>query len=147
MPDTFTFQQFHFLIQEVFGWENVHLYSFSEEVYGGSFRISEPGEMDDCYSIPTKDASKVKLRAYFENDTSKSLVYWYDPRCLAGKGTCPPEDCGGVGGYEYLKALFREDPESEEAQDMREWLGLEEDETWDANYFNLEEANRYLSQL
>ena len=183
MPDTFTFQQFHFLIQEVFGWENVHLYSFSEEVYGGSFRISEPDEMDDCYSIPTKDASKVKLRAYFGKDTSKSLVYWYDfgddwmhkslvywydfgddwmhtiklelvsdevllhPRCLAGKGTCPPEDCGGVGGYEYLKALFREDPESEEAQDMREWLGLEEDETWDANYFNLEEANRYLSQL
>ena len=108
-----------------------------------------------------KDASKVKLRAYFGKDTSKSLVYWYDfgddwmhivklelvsdevllhPRCLAGKGTCPPEDCGGVGGYEYLKALFREDPESEEAQDMREWLGLEEDETWDANYFNLEEA-------
>ena len=168
VPDTFTFQQFHFLIQEVFGWENVHLYSFSEEVYGGSFRISEPDEMDDCYFIPTKDASKVKLRAYFGKDTSKSLVYWYDfgddwmhiiklelvsdevllhPRCLAGKGTCPPEDCGGVGGYEYLKALFREDPESEEAQEMREWLGLEEDETWDANYFNLEEANRYLSQL
>ena len=106
--------------------------------------------------------------AYFGKDTSKSLVYWYDfgddwmhiiklelvsdevllhPRCLAGKGICPPEDCGGVGGYEYLKALFREDPESEEAQEMREWLGLEEDETWDANYFNLEEANRYLSQL
>ena len=78
VPDTFTFQQFHFLIQEVFGWENVHLYSFSEEVYGGSFRISEPDEMDDCYSIPTKDASKVKLRAYFGKDTSKSLVYWYD---------------------------------------------------------------------
>ena len=97
-----------------------------------------------------------------------NLVYWYDfgddwmhiiklelvsdevllhPRCLAGKGTCPPEDCGGVGGYEYLKALFREDPESEEAQEMREWLGMEDDETWDANYFNLEEANRYLSQL
>ena len=104
VPDTFTFQQFHFLIQEVFGWENVHLYSFSEEVYGGSFRISEPDEMDDCYSTPTKDASKVKLRAYFGKDTS-------------------------------------------EAQEMREWLGLEEDETWDANYFNLEEANRYLSQL
>ena len=69
------------------------------------------------------------------------------PRCLAGKWTWPPEDWGGVGGYEYLKALFREDPESEEAQEMREWLGLEEDETWDANYFNLEEANRYLSQL
>ena len=68
-------------------------------------------------------------------------------RCLAGKGTCPPEDCGGVPGYEYMKGLLEEDPESEEAQEMREWLGLEDDETWDANYFNLEATNLYLSQL
>lgn len=30
---------------------------------------------------------------------------------------------------------------------MREWLGLEDGEAWDANYFNLEETNQYLSQL
>lgn len=46
-----------------------------------------------------------------------------------------------------MKGLLEEDPESEEAQEMREWLGLEDGETWDANYFNLEETNLYLSQL
>ena len=108
------------------------------------------------------------LRRFWGKDSSKSLVYWYDfgddwihtikleavsdetllhARCLAGKGTCPPEDCGGVPGYEYMKGLLEEDSESEEAQEMREWLGLEDGETWDANYFNLEETNLYLSQL
>ena len=46
-----------------------------------------------------------------------------------------------------MKGLLEEDPESEEAQEMREWLGLEDDETWDANYFNLEATNLFLSQL
>jgi hypothetical protein len=27
---------------------------------------------------------------------------------------------------------------------MKEWLGLEDDEKWDANYFNLEEVNEML---
>lgn len=31
-----------------------------------------------------------------------------------------------------MKGLLEEDPESEEAQEMREWLGLEDGETWDA---------------
>lgn len=168
VPDAITFQQLHFVIQEAFGWENAHLYSFSDKAYGGSFYISEPDEMDAFSFVPRKDASKLKLRTFLGKDSSKSLVYWYDfgddwihtikleavsdeallhARCLAGKGTCPPEDCGGVPGYEYMKGLLEEDPESEEAQEMREWLGLEDGETWDANHFNLEETNLYLSQL
>ena len=121
--------------------------------------------MDAFSFVPRKDASKLKLRTFWGKDSSKSLVYWYDfgddwihtikleavsdeallhARCLAGKGTCPPEDCGGVPGYEYMKGLLEEDPESEEAQEMREWLGLEDGETWDANYFNLEAAQNMM---
>ena len=64
VPDSITFQQLHFVIQEAFGWENAHLYSFSDKAYGGSFYISEPDEMDAFSFVPRKDASKLKLRTF-----------------------------------------------------------------------------------
>jgi hypothetical protein len=42
--------------------------------------------------------------------------------CTAGKGACPPEDCGGILGYQELKAVLA-DPDAEEHDTMLEWLG------------------------
>lgn len=67
--------------------------------------------------------------------------------CIDGKGACPPEDCGGVWGYEDLKAVFEESPESDEANELREWLCLEEDEIWDAKAFDLDEANEGVGEV
>jgi hypothetical protein len=47
------------------------------------------------------------------------------PVCLAGKGACPPEDCGGVWGYASLKETIA-DPSDEEHEERLEWLGLED---------------------
>lgn len=69
------------------------------------------------------------------------------PRCLAGKGACPPENCGGVYGYEQMKEVFREEPDGEEAMEYREWLGMDEDENWDPNLFNLDVTNDDLALL
>lgn len=44
------------------------------------------------------------------------------PGCVNGEGACPPEDCGGVGGYaELLEALA--DPHHHEHEQMRQWAG------------------------
>ena len=44
------------------------------------------------------------------------------PICLKAKRACPPEDCGGVGGYMHFLEAIR-DPSHPEHQDMLTWVG------------------------
>jgi hypothetical protein len=44
------------------------------------------------------------------------------PCCIAGKRACPPEDCGGVWGYEAFLAAIS-DPNHPEHESMLEWVG------------------------
>jgi hypothetical protein len=58
------------------------------------------------------------------------------PACIAGEGACPPEDCGGVYGFAELKEVLA-GPDSEERDEMREWMG----EDFDPAHFDLAAAN------
>jgi len=62
------------------------------------------------------------------------------PVCLAGKGACPPEDCGGDWGYASLKETIA-DPSDEEHERMLEWLGLEDPSDFDPAAFDLASVN------
>ena len=44
------------------------------------------------------------------------------PLCLEGERACPPEDCGGIGGYQDFLAAIA-DPKHEEHESMLEWIG------------------------
>lgn len=56
---------------------------------------------------------------------------------------CPPEDCGGVWRYGWLKEVLA-DPSHEEHQDMLEWLGLDAGEDFDPKEFSVEDVNSRL---
>ena len=63
-----------------------------------------------------------------------AVVY---PRCVGGELNCPPEDCGGIGGfYNLLEAIS--DPAHPDHEQLTEWLG----DDYDPNHFSLEETNR-----
>ncbi|MBP1612698.1 MAG: plasmid pRiA4b family protein [Bacteroidetes bacterium] len=167
VPADFTFLRFHEVIQEAFGWENDHLFEFEDKEYESSIRISIPSEDDFDFGVKTQHASKIKLSKIFSSNSPK-LLYVYDfgdswvheiileaitddnqkrAVCLSGKGACPPEDCGGIYGYEEMQKVFQTMPKSEQADKYREWLDLEEDEVWDADSFNIDEVNTYLKQV
>lgn len=161
VPDYFTFLEFHEVIQIAFGWEDDHLFEFREKEYQGDLCISLPNDFDFDSSGESLDASKTKLHSVF-NDSFQKLLYVYDfgddwvheillektiddnqkvAICLSGKGACPPEDCGGVYRYEHIKKIFQTKPKSEEANQYRDWLDLNEDEVWDADLFDIDEVN------
>jgi hypothetical protein len=164
VPETFTFDQFHVVIQLAFGWEFGHLYQFSAKGWGDSPYISVPFENDD---EPIIDSAKIKLKDVFKKE-NQTYMYIYDfgdswehkitlekitdnkilhASCIGGKGACPPEDCGGIWGYEEIKTIFAKSPQSEEAEEYREWLGLDDDEVWDPAYFDKEEADEAVKEV
>jgi hypothetical protein len=61
-------------------------------------------------------------------------------RCIAGENACPPQDVGGVGGYEeFLEALA--DPNHPEHADLKEWIGR----PFDPRAFDVDEVNARLN--
>jgi hypothetical protein len=67
-------------------------------------RYLKPGALPALYTYDFGDdwQHEVQLEAFLPADGSQIL-----PRCLAGEGLCPPEDCGGpVGGANLLKTVL-----------------------------------------
>jgi len=158
VPEKITFHDLHHVIQLVFGWEDCHLYQFRPKGYGSHPLIGIPSKED--WDQVDFNSKKTKLNKVFTHE-KQTFNYIYDfgddwshkitmeklvpdtikgPVCLKGKGACPPEDCGGPWGYENLKAIMA-DPKHEEYADMRDWLGLDNDEDWDVNRFDIDEVN------
>ena len=58
---------------------------------------------------------------------------------LSGSGACPPEDCGGVSGYEEILRIIQ-DPEEYEYERFRSLLG----KNFDPSFFDIRFARRRL---
>ena len=157
VPDNFSFHNFHLAIQNAFGWYNCHLYEFSLNGYDDDFSIQYPHPDNEGFEI---DSRKKKLNTVFKYPGDQ-LIYIYDfgddwthkivlekvikdkvvkPSCIGGKGKCPPEDIGGVPGYQDFLQLGN-DPENPEYIEMLEWMLLDPGYKWDPAEFDLEVAN------
>ena len=135
-----TLEDLHWVIQFSMGWTNSHLHSFS--IQGVEYGVPMPELGFDEMGL--RDEQPVKLSRVIPREKFK-FSYLYDfgdsweheilvekvlvaepnityPICIKAKRACPPEDCGGIWGYqEFLEALQEKDhPEHEE---MLEWVG------------------------
>jgi hypothetical protein len=137
VPSDFTLEELHWVIQAAMPWTNSHLHQFIDE---NEKRYSDPRfQLEDVadekrtfvfdllrkpkdwvvYEYDFGDGWEhiVELEKVIEADAKQKL-----PACVAGKRAAPPDDCGGIGGYEHLLDVLK-DPEHEEHDDMIEWLG------------------------
>ncbi len=143
----------HLVLQVAMGWNDSHLHCF--ETAGGRYGMIDLEED----SPDLLDERKVKLAKVLPNRKAR-LFYSYDygdgwshevvleailptdprhryPLCIGGGGACPPDDCGGPGGYGELVRVLRS-PKDEEHDDMLTWVGG----YFDPASFDANEVNR-----
>ena len=115
----------HDVFQIVMGWTDSHLHQFEKD--GACYGVPYDEFEED--GIEIIDSNSVSLNGLLKSE-GDSLLYLYDfgdnwrhdvvvekivpggdapirPECVAGERHCPPEDVGGVRGYEeFLEVIF-----------------------------------------
>ncbi|MCD6543421.1 MAG: plasmid pRiA4b ORF-3 family protein [Flavobacteriaceae bacterium] len=155
-PDT-NFVDFHDIIQIAMGWDDYHLHQFET----GDYTIAEPDEFMDIESIDPssltinevlkKIGDKIKYEYDFGDgwahtiQLEKIIPYQLNknyPTCIRGKRACPPEDCGGIWGYENMREIIK-DKKHPEYRKTIEWVGID----FDPDYFDIEYVNETLEDI
>ena len=150
----FTLQDLHHAIQVSMGWYNCHLHQFviANEIYGVN--------LEDDWGESVNDESKVKIckllkkgdQFYYEYDfgdgwqhfikvldvTDENILF---PICTDGKRNCPPEDIGGIYGYENFVEIMK-NPKHPEYEEYIEW----HEGSYNPELFDIKEVNKLLAQ-
>jgi hypothetical protein len=133
------------------GWEDSHLHVFER----GDERYGHPNPEIDI------EDDREKRLADLVATPGDRLDYEYDfgdswrhvivvealtpgadvtPLCIDGAGRCPPEDVGGIPGYIGLRRVLAT-PSDPEHEHLRTWLALGDVRQFDADAFDLGDAN------
>lgn len=150
--------QLHDRIQGAMGWEDSHLHSFKireTEYLDHKLWDDHMGASDE--NRMTLKKAKLEVGDTFQyvydmGDNWTHTIKVMERRMIArerarswvedGANACPPEDCGGVGGYlNFLVALAN--PNDEEHEEYMEWRG----EDFDPTLFDVRAARRILWML
>jgi hypothetical protein len=157
-----TLARFHDILQKAMGWTDSHLHMFT--INGERYSAPMPYDPGHLLELDAKDSRRVKLSKLVPDEGFK-MRYEYDfgdgwdhviviekilpmipntklPVCITGKRTCPPEDVGGIWGYEeFLDAIH--DPNHPEHDEYLDWVGGE----FDPEAFDKDAVNKRLQIL
>lgn len=155
LPGGWHLGKVHDAVQLSMGWSDCHLHEFES---GGE----RWGRSDPHWGMADVRREETARLHELVHEVGDRLSYTYDfgdgwrhwllveellapqrsAACLAGKGACPPEDCGGPWGYQELLAAIA-DPEHPEHAERLEWAGG----PLDPKAFNLAAADEILRSL
>lgn len=160
VPGDTSLAKLHRILQIVMGWWDCHLHQFT--IQGRDYGVPDRELQEFGNRIQNEENAKlmdavdgVKDRFVYEYDFGDDWLHQIVvekivpreegqryPVCVAGKRSCPPEDCGGIWGYEdLLKAIS--DPKHPEHESMTEWIGAR----FDPEAFNLDWINQQLTEV
>lgn len=159
-----TFEDLHRAIQWACGWEEAHLFEFRDGT--GRETIAKMSLDDGFEDRSAPNAEIAKLFSHFSKRI-RTCLYVYDfgdnwehlvevqdivrlpetfkRRLLDGARAFPPEDCGGIWGYEdCCRAVGVTDSDTselgddvEEMSERKEWLG-----NWTPEAFDVDAAKK-----
>lgn len=151
VPGDIRLDRLHQVLAAAMGWQDCHLHVFERgsDRYGFPDRdleirddrgltlgelLAHPGDrLDYEYDFGDGWRHEMTLEAVEQGPNDGVM-------CIDGASRCPPEDVGGISGYEDLRRTLA-DPDDERHTEMLEWLGLVNAEEFDADAFSVEAAD------
>lgn len=159
VPRDIILDDLHLVIQRVMGWDNDHMHEFliGRKRYGmmipDDFGFSDStvdesivrlngvakpkAKFQYLYDFGDNWAHEIVIEREIKSESNERLV-----SCTAGENACPPEDCGGVYGYENMLKILADD-QDDEYSDIKEWLG----DDFDPTQFDLKSANQAVAEM
>jgi hypothetical protein len=168
VPSDGSGEYLHQVIQVAMGWQDSHMHHFILGKRPDLILVEHPDVLDDpmfpAREEPnTLDSTQITIDELLRKGGGR-VLYEYDfgdgwmhavklekelptdstmavPQCLDGKRACPPEDCGGTGGYDEIVRLVKDPkfkPEGRSREELLEWLGGE----YDPELFEVDEVNK-----
>ena len=159
VPTGITFRALHKIIQVAFGWQNYHLYEFRLYDQNGTCFCNIMSESDEAVDSPNADLAtlntEVKIAEFVKQGIRMEYCYdfgdnWlhairvqqiisdFDKNysiCIMGEGNGPPEDVGGISGYEHFLKIMS-DPKHSEYKHMENWASSQSYQDFDIQLVN-----------
>jgi hypothetical protein len=152
--------ELHHIIQAAMGWTDAHLHEFTI----GQATYATPDPDDEPTDRRIVDERTTALTAVLAPGIRFEYLYdfgdsWlhrlHVERALAvdepvgygfierGERACPPEDCGGTGGYQVFLDALASDPTSDDVTEFLAWTGTD----FDPDRFDRHAANAAMLRM
>lgn len=159
VPADISLAQLHWAIQLAFGWDDSHMHVFETPFgdFGRAGRELGHGAETPVTLEQVAPQVKDKIRYTYDFgdnwsheilvekvlDRDPTLAY---PRCVGGRRAAPPDDCGGIWGYEHLVEILT-NPAHPDHKERLEWLGWDDATHFDPAAFDPDEVTEALAKL